>query len=107
MHPLPREIVEKLDEVRRLCETYGVKRLTLFGSAVNGTFDPERSDLDFIVELVPLGDPVREGRAYLNLWNDLERLFGRRIDLVEPASLVNPYVAASIQQSHRALYEAA
>lgn len=107
MDALPREIAEKIDEVRGLCAKYGVKRLTLFGSAVKGTFDPARSDLDFIVELIPVGDAIMEGRAYLGLWNDLERLFGRRVDLVDPAGIVNPYVAASINANQHALYEAA
>lgn len=107
MDALPREIAEKVEEVRGLCERYGVKRLTLVGSAANGTFDPATSDLDFLVELLPLDDPIRRGRTYLALWNELERLFGRRIDLVDPASIENPYVAASIQRNRRDLYEAA
>lgn len=107
MDALPREIEEKLGDVRALCEKYGVKRLTLFGSAVKGTFDPATSDLDFVVELIPVGDPVVEGRAHLAFWNELERLFGRRVDLVDPAGIVNPYVAASINANQRPLYEAA
>jgi uncharacterized protein len=107
MDALPLEIGEKVEDVRVLCEKYGVKRLTLFGSAVMGSFDPATSDIDFLVELIPLGDPIAEGRAYLGLWNDLERLFGRRVDLVEAGSVVNPYVAMSIERSHRDLYEAA
>jgi uncharacterized protein len=106
MNALPVEVAEKLDDVRALCEKHGVKRLTLFGSAVKGTFD-RNSDLDFLVELLPVGDPVREGRAYMKIWTELERLFNRRVDLVDPASIENPYVAASIQQSQRDLYEAA
>lgn len=107
MDALPREIADKVDELRALCVTHGVKRLALFGSAAKGTFDAERSDLDFVVELLPLSDPLRKGRTYLALWNDLERLFDRRIDLVELTSVENPYLAASIQESQRELYEAA
>jgi predicted nucleotidyltransferase len=50
MEALPVEITERLDAVRALCEKYSVRRLTLFGSAVKGTFDPKRSDVDFLVE---------------------------------------------------------
>jgi predicted nucleotidyltransferase len=46
MTALPALITDHLAEVRTLCEKYSVKRLTLFGSAVKGTFDPEKSDLD-------------------------------------------------------------
>jgi len=62
MDALPREIAEKLDEVQGLCEKHHVKRLTLFGSAAKGTFDPETSDLDFVVEFEWHSDPLERGR---------------------------------------------
>lgn len=107
MDALPREIAEKVQEVRRLCEKYGVKRLTLVGSAASGTFDPQTSDLDFLVELQAVDDPIQRGRTYLALWDELEGLFGRAVDLIDPRSIENPYVAASIQRNRRDLYEAA
>jgi len=107
MDALPAEITEKLDAVRALCEKYSVKRLTLFGSAVKGTFDPERSDVDFAVELFPVVDPVTEGRRYLEFWKSLEQLFERRVDLVELAAIENPYIASSIRHALYEVYEAA
>jgi predicted nucleotidyltransferase len=107
MDALPQIVTEHLDEVRALCEKYSVKRLTIFGSAVKGTFDPEKSDLDFAVELFPHVDPVVEGRKYLELWDALESLFGRSVDLVSLAEIRNPYVAASIRRNQLQLYVAA
>jgi predicted nucleotidyltransferase len=46
MHPL---IEEHLEEIRALCREFGVSRLELFGSAATDAFDPDRSDIDFIV----------------------------------------------------------
>ena len=37
-------------ELADLCREYDVVSLELFGSAADGTFDPQRSDLDFLVE---------------------------------------------------------
>jgi predicted nucleotidyltransferase len=34
-----------------LCRRFHVRRLDLFGSAAEGSFNPERSDLDFLVTL--------------------------------------------------------
>src|ERR1035441_493253 len=34
-----------------LCRRFKVRRLDLFGSAAKGTFDPQSSDLDFLVSL--------------------------------------------------------
>jgi len=107
MDALPEIVREKLEDVRALCEKYNVKRLTIFGSAVKGTFDPEKSDLDFAVELFPYADPLSEGRAYLALIDSLEALFARRVDLVSLAEIKNPYVAAAIRREQLPLYVAA
>lgn len=107
MNALPPLITDHLDEVRALCEKYHVKRLTLFGSAVKGTFDPETSDVDFAVEFLPESDPIRAGRSQLNFWNELERLFARKVDLVDLSTIRNPYLAASIRRHLLDLYEAA
>jgi predicted nucleotidyltransferase len=107
MDALPEIVTNHLDEVRALCEKYSVKKLTLFGSAVKGAFDPETSDLDFTVELFPNIDPIADGRAYLDLWEALEALFDRPVDLVSLAEIKNPYVAASIRRDQLPLYAAA
>jgi predicted nucleotidyltransferase len=107
VNALPPVIEEHMDELRGLCEKYHVRRLTLFGSAVKGGFDPERSDLDFVVEFFPHPDPLVEGRWYLDLWRELKDLFGRNIDLLTPETIGNPYIADSIRDAHRDLYAAA
>ncbi len=107
MDALPPLIAEKLPEVRGLCEKYHVKRLEIFGSVVKGTFDAERSDIDFIVEFLPDSDPLRHGRMYLDLWRALKRLFGRKIDLVEVTTIDNPYFSRAIEPSRVELYDAA
>lgn len=37
---------------------------------------------------------------------DLEKLLGRRVDLVEPGAVRNPYVLASINRNREAVYAA-
>ena len=107
MNALPPLIAERLPEVRALCEKYRVKRLEIFGSAVKGTFDPELSDLDLIVEFMPEQDPIRYGRAYLALWRELKRLFARKVDLVEITTIDNPHFARAIENTRVQLYDAA
>lgn len=107
MNALPPLVAEKLSEVRKLCEKYRVKRLTLFGPAVKGTFDPERSDLDFVVEFLPEEDPIRRGEYYLDLLVDLQRLFDRDVDLVDGTSIENPYLKQVLELTARELYDAA
>lgn len=106
MDALPQIVTEHLDEVRALCEKYSVKRLTLFGSAVKGTFDPETSDLDFVVEFEWHPDPSERGRRWLELWDDLKDLFDRNIDLLVASTISKPFIAQSIRNAHLDLYAA-
>ena len=106
MDALPPLVAERLDELRALCEQYRVKRLTLFGSAVKGTFDPETSDLDFVVEFEWHPDPLERGRRWTNLWEDLQDLFGREIDLLVASTIKNEYLAQSIETARVELYAA-
>lgn len=77
-------------QLRLLCQTYGVRRLELFGSATRTDFDPDTSDFDFFVDF---GDqpPAGSFKRYMGLKFDLEALLGRPVDLVEPAAVTNPY----------------
>jgi predicted nucleotidyltransferase len=106
MDALPEIVTSHLDEVRALCEKYSVKRLTIFGSAVKGTFDPARSDLDFVVEFEWHPDPSERGRRWLELWEELKDLFGRHIDLIVASTIENPVIAQSIRNAHLDLYAA-
>ena len=87
-----------------LCRKYHVRRLGLFGSAARGELAPE-SDVDLLIEFEP-------GKAP-SLWAEPEMreafgaLFGgRRVDLVPPQVMENPYRRKSILRDLRVLYEA-
>lgn len=100
MHPV---IEDELEELHRLCERYKVKRLEVFGSAVSGKFDPETSDLDFLVEYQDL-EPGENAEAYFGLVEDLESLFGREVDLVMTSAIKNKYFLEAIQPWRTELY---
>lgn len=104
MNALPPLITQHLEEVGALCEKYRVKRLSVFGSAVKGTFDEERSDLDFAVEFLP--DTPRGGLhgPYFNLLNDLQELFGRDVDLVDQSRIENPYFRQVLELTQQEVY---
>jgi uncharacterized protein len=89
-----------------LCRRCNVRRLDIFGSAVTGRFEPERSDLDFLVAFEALA-PADYADAYFGLREGLERLFGRDIDLVTEASLSNPYFRDQVESGCQNLFVAA
>ncbi|MEK7757805.1 MAG: nucleotidyltransferase domain-containing protein [Planctomycetota bacterium] len=88
-----------------MCRKHRVRRLEVFGSAADGTFDPVRSDLDFLVEYETLS-PGEHYEAYFGLWKDLKTLFGRKVDLVEPQTLRNPYLVADVNATRKLVYAA-
>jgi predicted nucleotidyltransferase len=106
MDALPAAITDHLAEIRELCVNYRVKRLAVFGSAVKGTFDPAKSDVDFVVEFFP---QARAGLhdVYFDLLQDLQELLGREVDLVERQAVRNPYFLKVLELSEQPLYDAA
>ena len=98
-------VEDKREDLHRLCERFQVKRLDLFGSAADGTFDPQRSDLDFLVEFRRVS-PAEHYDAYFGLWESLEAMFRRRVDLVEPGCIRNAYVQRRVNESRTCLYAA-
>ena len=100
-------VIEQLrGEVKELAVKHGVRRLAVFGSALTPRFDPASSDIDFLVEFRTM-PPAKRADAYFGLLEDLERLFGRPVDLVELSALRNPYIRQAVEASRVVLYEAA
>lgn len=98
------EIVKyHVEDIRRMCERYRVRRLDLFGSGAAADFDPLRSDLDFLVEFPRLA-PKDHADAYFGLFKALCELFRRDIDLVEMEGVSNPYVRAAIERTRVPVY---
>ena len=99
------QIRQKREQIAQICRQFHVRRLALFGSALGDNFDPARSDLDFLVEFEPLV-PGTYAETYFGLITALERLFGRKVDLVEPESVRNPYFRQEIEANQETVYAA-
>jgi uncharacterized protein len=99
-------VQEKTDELASICKRRNVRRLALFGSAAKGSFDPESSDLDFLVEFHP-EVPTQHADDYFGLQEDLEQLFGVPVELVEPGPIRNPYFKQAIEETQVVVYAAA
>jgi predicted nucleotidyltransferase len=98
-------IEAKHSEILQLCEQYRVRRLELFGSAAEGRFREDESDLDFLVEFQNMA-PGQHADAYFGLLAALQDLFQRDIDLIEIRAIQNPYFRDSVEQNRTLLYAA-
>jgi predicted nucleotidyltransferase len=96
-------IDEHREQVSDLCRKYSVERLDLFGSAVRADFDPDSSDLDFVVSFENFTIENAADR-YFDFLSDLGALFGKRVDLVTDASIRNPYFRKSVDQERVTVY---
>jgi uncharacterized protein len=97
-------IERQREEIAEICRRRRVRRLWLFGSATGNLFDPDRSDVDLLVEF---GDDDADlFGAYFGLQEDLQDLLGWRVDLVMPVALRNPYFAREVEETRQALYAA-
>ncbi|HEX4588435.1 MAG TPA: nucleotidyltransferase domain-containing protein [Gemmataceae bacterium] len=92
-------------ELADLCRRYHVRTLEVFGSAADGTFDPATSDLDFLVEFLPL-QPGQLFDFFFDLKDGLQMLFRRRVDLLMPRAIRNPYLLKAVNESRQVAYAA-
>ena len=98
---------KKEKELKALCLKYQVERFYAFGSVTGDQFDADRSDLDFILAFQPGLDPITMGGYLWDMQQDLEALFGRKVDLLRERPFRNPYFAKAVEESKRLLYAAA
>jgi predicted nucleotidyltransferase len=76
---------------------------TCFGSATGDAFDPQRSDIDFVVDFGPGAQPDLFNR-YFGLNEALAALFGRKVDLVMTGAMANPYFIDSVNRTRQPVY---
>ena len=72
------------DQIAAFCEGHGIKRLSVFGSALRPDFGPD-SDIDVLVEFEADRIPGLFGFAGMEL--ELTRMLGRKVDLRTPEDL--------------------
>ena len=90
--------------IARACQMHGVRRLRIFGSVLGADFDQQTSDVDFLVDFLPgRGGLLHD---YFQLKEDLERIVGRKVDLVDANAVRNPYFARTAFGSAEELYAA-
>lgn len=91
-------------ELESLARQFQVTRLELFGSANTPDFDPERSDLDFLVEFAPDADLGPWLGRFFELREALSALFGHPVDLVMMDALGKPRFRQEAEATRQVVY---
>lgn len=93
----------KMDKIKAFCEKWKVKELYLFGSVLRDDFGPE-SDVDVCVRF--------EESAPWDLFHvvemieELQHIFGRKVDLLEADAIRNPFRRREIERTRRLIHAA-
>lgn len=98
------EISTRFSDFKSLCENHKVKYLYAFGSSTNDNFDIGKSDIDLLVE-IDSTDPMDKGEMLLSLWDNFEKFFNRKVDLLTDTSIKNPYLRKSVDSTKVLLYD--
>ena len=77
-----RELKAKRTDILRLAGRHGATDVRIYGSVARGEAGSD-SDVDFLVKMAP----ERSLLDHVALWQDLEDLLGRKVDLVSEKAL--------------------
>lgn len=96
-------VLEQLDKaaLAELCDRVGIRRLSVFGSAVRDDFT-EASDIDLLAEFIPSRVPglIR----YVGIEQDFSEFFHRKVDLCTPGGL-SKHILADVLSEAKVLYD--
>lgn len=89
-------------EFVELCKAHDVKELYVFGSLARGS-ETEGSDVDLLVE-VDEDDPIKKGKHLIDLYNEFQVYFNKKVDVVTPDGMKNPYFKKIVNESKILVY---
>ncbi len=91
-------------DIVRLCQTFAVRRLRIFGSALRNDWDPALSDLDFVVDYGPDRSKLDPLDSLVGLQLALAQIFNRSVDVVDWGAAQNPYFRKAVEDQALELY---
>ncbi|MBM2812218.1 MAG: polymerase beta domain protein region [Chloroflexi bacterium] len=91
------------EAIAAFCRRHHIRRLALFGSVIREDFEPERSDVDVLVEFDPEHTP---GLAFFAMQDELTGLLGRKVDLYTP-NWLSKYFRDEVLREAEVIYDAA
>lgn len=97
-------IVERnIDLLIELCKNHKVGELYIFGSILTDKFNT-KSDIDFLVQFEKI-DIQEYFDNYMDFKENLEKLLGRSVDLLENQAIRNPVFRKVIDREKKLVYE--
>ncbi len=101
IHPF---LHDKLPELKKIFREHSVKKAYAFGSVCTDRFN-KNSDIDFLISFEDNLDPLVVGENHLKLYEKVENLFNRPVDLIVEKSVKNPYFIKVMNKTRTPIYE--
>lgn len=90
-------------QIEDFCRKYSVAEFSLFGSILRDDFGPD-SDVDVMLAFRPGHGFTFENTP--DIQDDLGRIFGRPVDVIEKGKIRNPIRRREIMSSYRVIHAA-
>lgn len=93
-----------LQRILDLCRKHRVRSLSVFGSILTDRFN-DQSDVDLLVDFDTTDHEKWDYvRNYFDFQEALEKIFGRKVDLVVEKALKNKYFIQNVNRTKRLIY---
>ena len=93
-----------MDQIRDFCQRWKITEFALFGSVLRDDFRPD-SDVDVLVTFAP-GAKWIYWDGWFEMIEELQVIFGRKVDLVIKRTLRNPFRRHEILRTQQVVYAA-
>lgn len=99
------ELIElNMQQIIELCRKHRVKTLAVFGSILTDRFN-DKSDVDILVNFDTTDHEKWDYVTnYFDFQEALEKIFGRKVDLIEEKGLKNKYFIQNVNSTKRMIY---
>ena len=91
------------NKIEDFCKRWKIAEFSIFGSALREDFS-HKSDIDVLVSFEP--DIPWSLFDWVDMIEELQRIFGREVDLVEKSGLRNPFRRREILNNRQVIYAA-
>lgn len=89
------------DQIVEFCQRWKITEFALFGSILRDDFR-SNSDIDVLVTFAP--NSSWSLFDWVDMTDELEALFGRKVDIADKEKLKNPYRRQEILRTHQVIY---
>jgi predicted nucleotidyltransferase len=99
--PISQRLSASAAQISAFCQRWKVTELALFGSVLRDDFRPD-SDIDVLLTFDP--DARWSLFGWVDMKDELETLFERKVDIADKEGLKNPYRRHEILRTQQVIY---